>query len=188
MNPSYASSKEILVIASDCKLLGVLETCVSNISDVSASGNADKLQSATNTLGTAKNSKYSIQRHANQTDALAHLSNKYGEVNLDHIEGAVVFVDLLLEDCDGLSLIEKLRNNYHHLPIIAYMSERSSTEAPLESLQLRSQAEACGADAVLLAPINLREVISTVTRLSQEKLPLTSTIKTATSSHHAVAQ
>jgi len=140
MNP-----KRLIVIANNSKLASILENCLART----------RFSCVSNC---------SIQ-HVNEFDALTNeLKNVYGDISLEHINDAVVFVDLLLEQTDGMSCIEKLRSCYHQLPMIAYLSE-STNLAPLETLEIQQQATDAGANATLVAPFNLREIVSTVSRL-----------------------
>ena len=141
----------IFVIESQPNLSVTLESCVdSNCLD-------------SNVDGSDKN--YRVMAFEQVKEAFTEFNRLYGELNFSNIDNALVFVDLLLEDRDGLSLIEKIRNDYHGLNIIAFMPENSIIQGTLENLELRSQAEAAGANAVLIAPFNLHEIVSTIRRM-----------------------
>lgn len=156
------NSKRLIVIANTSKLASVLENCIART----------RLSCVSNC---------SIQ-HVNEFEALtSELKTVYGDISLEHINDAVVFVDLLLEQTDGMSCIEQLRSCYHQLPIVAYLSESASL-APLEALEIQQQASDAGANATLVAPFNLREIVSTVSRLLDVDAKPSATISAPVSS------
>ena len=77
-------------------------------------------------------------------------------------------VDLMLEDMDGLSLIEDIRMKNPLVPIVAFMSEQQPEELAIQERALRKMAASSGADAVFTAPFNLGEIRNTLLRLSQQ--------------------
>ncbi len=110
---------------------------------------------------------FKVETHTDNSSASEAFKTHFGDMNFSPISNTIVFVDLYFDDCDGLSLIEQLRNDYHQLNIIAFLPESNITQGALENLELRNQAEAAGANATLIAPFNLREVVSTVNRLME---------------------
>lgn len=78
---------------------------------------------------------------------------------------SAMFVDLMLEDVDGLSLIEKIRMKDAQIPIIAFVAQTEIGSLQIEEAATRSMAEQCGADAVFFAPFNLGEILHTTTRM-----------------------
>ncbi len=141
--------KNILVVANDSKLASIIENSF-ECRDALASLEAD--------------SEIKVTHFKSHTQVMEHLSAHFGQVNLGRINDTIVFVDLMLEEMDGLSVVETIRNQYHQLSIAAFVCKQS-VSGPLEDLQLKSQAEASGANLVLLAPFNLREIGSCVDRL-----------------------
>lgn len=86
---------------------------------------------------------------------------------------SLVCVDLLLDDVDGMSLIEDIRLAHPKLPIVAYINKENCSSFDLEAQQIRAMAEASGANAVIFTPINLGELIHTINRLLQDhEIPL----------------
>lgn len=103
------------------------------------------------------------------------------------VSAQVVFVDLVLEDMDGLSLIEELRSTQHleslkqanhsnglnsktehsSLKIVAFLTRSALEKIDLPVGNIESMAIASGADAVFVAPFNLGELTSTVSRLCE---------------------
>lgn len=141
--------KNILVVANDTKLAGIIESSLDN-RDAVAKLDLD---------GATK-----VKHFNSHAQAASHLADRYGQVNLGKIDDTIIFVDLMLEEMDGLSVVEKFRNQYHQLGIAAFVCTQNLA-GPLEELQLKSQAESGGANLVLLAPFNLREIGSCVARL-----------------------
>lgn len=76
----------------------------------------------------------------------------------------VVIVDLMLNDMDGLSLIEELREQYRGLHIIAVMNQESLELVNLTADNITLMAAQSGANAVFIAPFNLAELVATVER------------------------
>ncbi len=76
----------------------------------------------------------------------------------------VVIVDLMLNDMDGLSLIEELREQYRGLHIIAVMNKESLELVNLTADNITLMAAQSGANAVFIAPFNLAELVATVER------------------------
>ena len=76
----------------------------------------------------------------------------------------VVIVDLMLNDMDGLSLIEELREQYRGLHIIAVMNKESLEIVNLTADNITLMAAQSGANAVFIAPFNLAELVATVKR------------------------
>tara|TARA_B100000767_G_scaffold275089_1_gene310380 strand:+ start:4564 stop:4995 length:432 start_codon:yes stop_codon:yes gene_type:complete len=76
----------------------------------------------------------------------------------------VVIVDLMLNDMDGLSLIEELREQYRGLHIIAVMNKNSLETVNLTADNITLMASQSGANAVFIAPFNLAELVATVDR------------------------
>ena len=64
----------------------------------------------------------------------------------------VVIVDLMLNDMDGLSLIEELREQFHGLYIIAVMNKESLELINLTADNITLMAAQSGANAVFIAP------------------------------------
>lgn len=155
----------IFVIESQPNLSRTLESCVES-------------NCLNNGEGPDKN--YQIMAFNTVRESFRKFKELYGELNFSNIDNALVFVDLFLEDRDGLSLIENIRNDYHGLNIIAFLPENSIIQGALENLELRNQAEAAGANAVLIAPFNLHEIVSTVRRLAEEApAPVTTQVEEA---------
>ena len=77
-----------------------------------------------------------------------------------------VLVDLFLEDLDGLSLLEELRQANRDIPLIAFACHERLREVELSADDISAQASSSGADAVYIAPFNLGELIATLDRLT----------------------
>ncbi len=86
---------------------------------------------------------------------------------LDKSNSKIVFVDLILEDMDGLSLIEEIRSRYRCLHIVAIMckNELAAIDLPVENIKI--MAAQSGANAVFLAPFNLAELLTTIERFCE---------------------
>ena len=70
----------------------------------------------------------------------------------------------MLNDMDGLSLIEELREQFRDLHIIAVMNKESLELVNLTSDNITLMAAQSGANAVFIAPFNLAELVATVER------------------------
>lgn len=70
----------------------------------------------------------------------------------------------MLNDMDGLSLIEELREQYRGLHIIAVMNKESLELVNLTADNITLMAAQSGANAVFIAPFNLAELVATVER------------------------
>ncbi|MDB4576272.1 response regulator [bacterium] len=82
---------------------------------------------------------------------------------LENVDG--VFVDLMLDDLDGLSLIETIRLRDRELPIIAFVTQNEIVSLNIQESATRAMAEHSGADAVFFAPFNLGEILHATNRL-----------------------
>ncbi|MBT8148555.1 MAG: response regulator [Pseudomonadales bacterium] len=82
-------------------------------------------------------------------------------------QSAAIFIDLLLEDVDGLSLVERIRLQNREVPIIAFVAQTEIGSLNIEEAATRSMAEKSGADAVFFAPFNLGEILHTTSRILQ---------------------
>ncbi len=85
---------------------------------------------------------------------------------LQNLQDATYLVDLMLEDMDGLSLIEDIRAGKPFSPIIAFLSEQPGSSLGLQEYTLREMAAKSGANALFVAPFNLGEIVSTISRLA----------------------
>jgi DNA-binding response OmpR family regulator len=85
--------------------------------------------------------------------------------NLNH---SAYLVDLMLEDVDGLSLIEDIRFKGGKMPVVAFMNTNSMNELDMEEQGLRKMALDAGANALFLAPFNLCELVQTLQRLCSQ--------------------
>ena len=87
---------------------------------------------------------------------------------LDKSNTKIIFVDLILEDMDGLSLIEEIRSRYRCLHIVAIMckNELAAIDLPVENIKI--MAAQSGANAVFLAPFNLAELLTTIERFCED--------------------
>lgn len=79
-------------------------------------------------------------------------------------ESKTVLVDLILEDMDGLSLIEELRARHRSLHIIAIMCKKELAAIDMSAESITLMASQCGANAVFTAPFNLAELLATIDR------------------------
>ena len=79
-------------------------------------------------------------------------------------ESKTVLVDLILEDMDGLSLIEELRARHRGLHIIAIMCKKELAAIDMSAESITLMASQCGANAVFTAPFNLAELLATIDR------------------------
>lgn len=75
-----------------------------------------------------------------------------------------IFVDLMLEEIDGLSLIEKIRLRNRTIPVAAFVSSSELASLDIDASATRSMAHQSGADAVFITPFNLGEIILTVSQ------------------------
>lgn len=73
-----------------------------------------------------------------------------------------IFVDLMLEEIDGLSLIEKIRLRNRSIPVAAFVASQELTSLDIDASATRSMAHQSGADAVFITPFNLGEIVHTV--------------------------
>ena len=87
---------------------------------------------------------------------------------LETMRDAVYLVDLMLEDMDGLSLIEEIRMRKPDIPVIAFIATTSTPDFELEEQALRKMAFQSGANALFIAPLNLGEIVGTLDRLALE--------------------
>lgn len=83
---------------------------------------------------------------------------------------SAIFVDLLLEDMDGLSLIERIRLKNHSIPVIAFVAQTEIDSIGIEEAATRSMSEQSGANAVFFSPFNLGEIVNTTHRLLQNTI------------------
>lgn len=90
---------------------------------------------------------------------------------LESLCDAVFLVDLMLEDMDGLSLIEEIRIKKPYAPVIAFIPAKSSAQLELEEKSLRKMAVQSGANALFIAPFNLGEITGTIDRLALQAQP-----------------
>ena len=74
----------------------------------------------------------------------------------------------MLEDMDGLSLIEEIRMHKPEAPVIAFIPAASGKQLELEEQSLRKMALQSGANALFIAPFNLGEIAGTIDRLALE--------------------
>ena len=155
-----------LVIESERNLYTTIQNCIDN--------------HCLNRKEQPQNKEYIVEPIESSLIAFERLKSLFGEINFNPIDHTLVFVDLSLDDCDGLSLIEKLRNDYHGLKIVAFLPESSISTGALENLELRNQAESAGANAVLIAPFNLHEIVASVSRLTEESAAPLATVKPTT--------
>ena len=79
-------------------------------------------------------------------------------------ESKIALVDLILEDMDGLSLIEELRARDRSLHIIAVMCKKELAAIDMSAESITLMASQCGANAVFTAPFNLAELLATIDR------------------------
>ncbi|NNL10802.1 MAG: response regulator [Pseudomonadales bacterium] len=75
-----------------------------------------------------------------------------------------IFVDLMLEEIDGLSLIEKIRLRNRDIPVAAFVASTELNSLDIDATATRSMAHQSGADAVFITPFNLGEIMQTVTQ------------------------
>lgn len=75
-----------------------------------------------------------------------------------------VFVDLMLEEIDGLSLIEKIRLRNRNIPVAAFVASTEITSLEIDASATRSMAHQSGADAVFITPFNPGEILHTVSQ------------------------
>lgn len=87
---------------------------------------------------------------------------------LETLSDSIYLVDLMLEDMDGLSLIEDIKMRKPGTPVIAVMPAESSEQLDLEEQSLRKMALQSGASALFIAPFNLGEIVGTIDRLALE--------------------
>ncbi len=84
---------------------------------------------------------------------------------LQIVEGSkIAFVDLILNDMDGLSLIEELRAHHRQMHIIAVLRKEEFNSLDITADSIKLMASQSGANAVFIAPFNLGELIQTVER------------------------
>lgn len=82
-------------------------------------------------------------------------------------DSKVVFVDLILEDMDGLSLIEEIRSRHRTMHIIAIMCKDELAAIDMTADNIKLMAAQSGANAVFIAPFNLAELLTTVDRFCE---------------------
>ena len=117
---------------------------------------------------TIKESGYRITTVSNAMLALEHLkSDKYTDLYI---------TDLLLDDMDGLSLIEEMRSIEPNAEIIALLSDTSALSnvvleggLDLNAEAVRKMAIESGAHAVFISPFNLGELVEAIHRLSETR-------------------
>lgn len=83
-------------------------------------------------------------------------------------DSKIVFVDLILEDMDGLSLIEEIRSRHRTMHIIAIMCKDELAVIDMSADNIKLMAAQSGANAVFLAPFNLAELLTTVDRFCED--------------------
>ncbi|MBR9805064.1 response regulator [bacterium] len=101
----------------------------------------------------------------------------YTVINVERLEDAIehgenastVIVDLLLDDTDGLLVIEELREHFRGLHIIALL-QSEMTVPSLDFNTIASLASQAGANAVFSTPFNLNEMLETITRFADSGL------------------
>ncbi len=77
----------------------------------------------------------------------------------------ITLVDLLLDDMDGLSLIEEIRARHRNMHIIAVLPDRvARDQLDMEDAAIVQMASQSGANAVFIAPFNLGELLTTIDR------------------------
>ena len=91
-----------------------------------------------------------------------------GKIALEMLQNAVfdlVILDIMLPNVDGFTIIEKLRLNNNHTPILVLSAKNSSFN--------RVQGLKLGADDYLNKPFNLEELLLRVAKLIQKSTPAT---------------
>jgi len=91
-----------------------------------------------------------------------------GKVALEMLQNAVfdlVILDIMLPNVDGFTIIEKLRLNNNHTPILVLSAKNSSFN--------RVQGLKLGADDYLNKPFNLEELLLRVAKLLHKSSPST---------------
>ena len=101
---------------------------------------------------------YQLNSAQRATDGLALLENSNSKI---------VFVDLILDDIDGLSLIEEIRTRYRCLHIVAIMCKNELASVDLTAESITLMAAQSGANGVFIAPFNLAELLTTVERFCE---------------------
>ena len=100
---------------------------------------------------------YQLLGASGSADALQHC----GKAN-------IAIVDLILDDIDGLSLIEDIRARQKEVRIIAALPSRSARKMlDMEDKDIIKMAQQSGANAVFIAPFNLGELLTTVERFAE---------------------
>lgn len=104
---------------------------------------------------------------------------KTASESLDIIgDSKIALVDLILEDMDGLSLIEEFRARHKSLHIIAIMCKKELAAIEMSAESITLMASQAGANAVFIAPFNLAELLATIDRFleasSQSSASITS--------------
>lgn len=82
---------------------------------------------------------------------------------------SLVCVDLMLEDVDGSSLIEDIRMTDANKPIIAFIDKADCEKMDMDIVAVRKLSEACGANALVVTPAHLGELLQTIQRLLPEQ-------------------
>jgi two-component system, OmpR family, alkaline phosphatase synthesis response regulator PhoP len=91
-----------------------------------------------------------------------------GKLALEMLQNAafdLVILDIMLPNVDGFTIIEKLRLNNNHTPILVLSAKNSSFN--------RVQGLKLGADDYLNKPFNLEELLLRVAKLIQKSNPVT---------------
>lgn len=102
------------------------------------------------------NDSYQLHIASSATECLNHLTDT-----------KIVFVDLILEDMDGLSLIEEIRLRHRGMHIIAIMCKNELATIDMSAEEVTLMASRSGANAVFIAPFNLAELLTTVERFCE---------------------
>lgn len=84
-------------------------------------------------------------------------------------EFAVFMVDLMLDETDGLTLIEDLRLKNRNIPIVAYIDAKQLEALGMEEQGLRKMALDAGANALFMSPLNLAELVQTLQRMLEQQ-------------------
>ena len=103
-------------------------------------------------------------------------NQKQFEVFLANKKTDLYITDLLLDDMDGLSLIEEMRSIEPNAEIIALLSDTSALSnvvleggLDLNAEAVRKMAIESGAHAVFISPFNLGELVEAIHRLSETR-------------------
>lgn len=101
-----------------------------------------------------------------------HIASSATECLNQLTDTQVVFVDLILEDMDGLSLIEEIRMRHRGMHIIAIMCKDELATIDMSAEEVTLMAARSGANAVFIAPFNLGELLTTVERFCENSYEL----------------